>query len=42
MAEHGGGLLQPAMHSKVPMPREGQHIPVCPVMPAAVQEEHCA
>ena len=26
--EHGGGLLQPAMHNKVPLPREGLPISV--------------
>ena len=41
MVDHGGGLLQPAMHSKVPMPREGQHIPAFPT-PTAMQEEHDA
>ena len=39
--EHGGGLLQPAMHNKVPLPREGLPISV-PLLPAAGQEEHHA
>lgn len=39
MADHGGGLLQPSMHSRVPMPREGQHLACCCSMPSAVQED---